>query len=125
MQTTEPPRQERMTDSGAPAQQPAAGAAGGSLLSAAAIVGAAFVISRVLGLARTTIVGARLGTGPEYDAFVIAFRIPDMIFLMVMSGAFGSAFVPVFAGYLGQGHIRKAWRLASNVLALMVEGYAA
>lgn len=113
-----------MTEQSASVQQPATRATGRSLYSAAAVVGAAFVISRVLGLARTTIVGARFGTDPQYDAFVAAFRIPDLIFLMVMSGAFGSAFVPVFAGFLGQGQIRKAWRLASNVLALMVEGFA-
>lgn len=113
-----------MTETSVSAPTPAAPGARRSLSSAAAIVGLAFVFSRVLGLARTTIVGARFATDPQYEAFVAAFRIPDLIFLMVMSGAFGSAFVPVFAGYLGQGRVRHAWRLASNVLALMVEGFA-
>ncbi len=123
METTPaaPPRQ--TTDTSLAPPTPTAGEAGRKLYSAAAVVGLAFVISRALGLVRTIVIGARFGTSPEYAAYVAAFRIPDFIFLMVMSGAFGSAFVPVFAGFLGQGHVRKAWRLAANVLTLMVEGF--
>jgi putative peptidoglycan lipid II flippase len=95
------------------------------LYSAAASVGLAFIIGRILGQFREILIGAQFGTGFEKAAYDAAFRLPDTIFLLVMSGAFGSAFVPVFAGYLSQGQVRKAWRLASNVLTLMVEGYAA
>ena len=95
------------------------------MYSAAASVGLAFVIGRILGQFREIAIGARFGTGFEKAAYDAAFRVPDTIFLLVMSGAFGSAFVPVFAAYLSQGQRRKAWRLASNVLTLMVEGYAA
>lgn len=102
---------------------PAAAGMGRRLYSSAAIVGAAFVLSRVLGLAREVIVAAQFGTSGDYDAYVAAFRIPDFLFLIVMSGAFGSAFMPVFIGYLSHGQQRKAWRLASNVLTLMVEGF--
>ena len=95
------------------------------MYSAAASVGLAFVIGRILGQFREIAIGAQFGTGFEKAAYDAAFRVPDTIFLLVMSGAFGSAFVPVFASYLSQGQRRKAWRLASNVLTLMVEGYAA
>lgn len=99
-------------------------AAGQRVYSAAAAVGVAFVIGRVLGLARDIIVAGQFGTAAEKAAYDAAFRIPDFIFLMVMSGAFGSAFVPIFSAQLQEGHLRKAWRLASNVLTLMVQGYA-
>jgi putative peptidoglycan lipid II flippase len=95
------------------------------MYAAAASVGLAFVIGRILGQFREIVIGARFGTGFEKAAYDAAFRVPDTIFLLVMSGAFGSAFVPVFAEYLSQRQMRKAWRLASNVLTLMVEGYAA
>ncbi len=124
-QTTHPPVRQQATDPRAAATEPlGAGhpaAPGHKMLSTAAVVGAAFVASRVLGLVRDVIVAARFGTGAEYDAYVAAFRIPDLLFLVVMTGAFGSAFVPIFAGYLEQGHVRKAWRLASNVITIAVE----
>ena len=97
---------------------------GQRVYTAAASVGVAFVIGRLLGLARDIIIARQFGTGPEIAAYNAAFRIPDFIFLMVMSGAFGSAFVPIFARQLERGELYKAWRLASNVLTLMVQGYA-
>jgi putative peptidoglycan lipid II flippase len=124
MQTTTRPARRQTTEMNRPPHAPPPPAPGQRFYAAAASVGIAFVIGRVLGLARDILIARQFGTGPEIAAYYAAFRIPDFIFLMVMSGAFGSAFVPVFAGFLEQGHIRKAWRLASNVLTLMVEGYA-
>lgn len=82
----------------------------------AGIVAAAFIVSRVLGLLREVLIARQFGTSPEYDAYVAAFRIPDLLFLIVMSGAFGSAFIPVFGGFISRGEYREAWRLASTVL---------
>ena len=89
-----------------------------SVLRSAAIVGAAFVVSRILGLLREVILGYQFGTSGEYDAYVAAFRVPDLLFLVIMSGAFGSAFIPVFAGKLTLGDREAAWRLASAVINL-------
>jgi putative peptidoglycan lipid II flippase len=108
----------------APDPTPGTSAAGRRLSSAVGSVALAFVFGRLLGLARDILIARQFGTSFEKAAYDAAFQIPDLIFLVVMSGAFGSAFVPVFAGFLAQGQTRKAWRLASNVLTLMVEGYA-
>ncbi len=89
-----------------------------SLARSASIVGVAFVVSRVLGLAREVILAGRFGTKGEYDAYVSAFRVPDLLFLIIMAGSFGSAFIPVFAGFLAQNQRERAWRLASVVLNL-------
>lgn len=86
----------------------------------AAIVAGAFVVSRVLGLLREIIIAAQFGTSDTYDAYVAAFRIPDLLFLVVMGGAFGSAFIPVFGGYLARGNAERAWRLANGVLTYTV-----
>src|SRR3954452_10977920 len=75
----------------------------------ATIIGLAFVVSRVLGLLREVILGYRFGTSSEYDAYVSAFRVPDLLFLVVMAGAFGSAFIPVFGGFLAKGNDERAW----------------
>jgi putative peptidoglycan lipid II flippase len=80
------------------------------------IVGGAFIVSRLLGLIREIILGYRFGTSSDYDAYVSAFRIPDLLFLVVMSGAFGAAFIPVFGGLLEQGKRLDAWSLASAVI---------
>jgi len=86
------------------------------LARSALTVAAAFVLSRVLGLAREIILARQFGTGPEMDAYVSAFRIPDLLFLVVMAGAFGAAFIPVFGEYLADDDQFRAWNLASAVL---------
>ncbi len=87
-----------------------------TLAASALIVAGAFVLSRVLGLAREIILARQFGTGTEMDAYVSAFRIPDLLFLVVMAGAFGAAFIPVFGQYLEADDQDRAWRLASSVL---------
>lgn len=82
----------------------------------ASIVAIALVVSRLLGLVREIVLANRFGTSSEFDAYVSAFRIPDLLFLVIMSGAFGSAFIPVFSGFLVRGNQRDAWRLASAVI---------
>lgn len=80
------------------------------------IVALAFIASRILGFAREVLIARQFGTGGEADAYAAAFRLPDLLFLVVMSASFGSAFIPVFAGYLTQGDPRRAWNLANAVL---------
>src|SRR4051812_4799480 len=87
-----------------------------SLIASTGIVAGAFVASRLLGLIREVILAQQFGTTEQFSAYVSAFRIPDLLFLVVMAGAFGSAFIPVFSGLLGNGEDAAAWRLASTVL---------
>lgn len=87
-----------------------------SLVASTGIVAGAFVASRLLGLLREVILAQQFGTTEQFSAYVSAFRIPDLLFLVVMAGAFGSAFIPVFSGLLGSGEDAAAWRLASTVL---------
>lgn len=89
---------------------------GGTMARNAIIVSIAFVLSRILGLGREMILANQFGTGPEMDAYVSAFRIPDLLFLVVMSGAFGAAFIPVFAGFVDRDDRNGASRLASAIL---------
>ncbi|MGI8403204.1 MAG: murein biosynthesis integral membrane protein MurJ [Thermomicrobiales bacterium] len=87
-----------------------------SMARSAIIVSAAFILSRLLGLAREVILARAFATGPAMDAYVSAFRIPDLLFLTVMSGAFGAAFIPVFGEFITKGDEARAWRLASAML---------
>lgn len=89
-----------------------------SLVRSAGLVAVGFILSRLLGLAREIVLSRMFGTSAEYSAYVAAFRIPDLLFLIIMAGSFGSAFIPVFSGLIGSGRKEAAWRLASTVLTL-------
>ena len=87
---------------------------------AAAQVVALFVVSRALGLAREMVVGAVFGTGADYDAYLAAARIPDILFTLIAGGALGSAFIPTFTGYFARDDADGGWRLASAVVNLLL-----
>jgi putative peptidoglycan lipid II flippase len=77
--------------------------------------------SRVLGLARDTVLAAVFGAGNEMDAFVVAFRIPNLVRELFAEGAMSAAFVPTFTKYLTLNGKASAWKLGNNVLnALLV-----
>jgi putative peptidoglycan lipid II flippase len=84
------------------------------------IVTSAFLVSRVLGSVRLIVIGATFGAGPDLDAFLAAFRIPDFIFQLVAAGALSSALIPVVAGLLATNQEARAWRVASTVATLML-----
>jgi putative peptidoglycan lipid II flippase len=87
----------------------------------ASVAGVATLTSRVLGLARDTVLAAVFGAGNEMDAFVVAFRIPNLVRELFAEGAMSAAFVPTFTKYLTLNGKAAAWKLGNNVLnALLV-----
>ncbi len=90
------------------------------IAKAALVVMFAFVLSRVLGLAREMIISSHFGTSGELDAYLAAFRIPDILFQVVAGGALGSAFLPTFTTHLAQDDEAGAWRLASAIINLVI-----
>ncbi|MCA0919425.1 murein biosynthesis integral membrane protein MurJ [Pseudooceanicola nanhaiensis] len=60
-------------------------------------VGMWTMLSRVLGFVRDAMILAWLGTGPAYEAYVVAFRLPNMFRRFFAEGAFNMAFVPMFS----------------------------
>jgi putative peptidoglycan lipid II flippase len=90
------------------------------LAGAALLVMILFVLSRVTGLLREVIIGNQFGTSPELDAYLAAFRVPDILFQLVAGGALGSAFIPTFAQYWArEGQEHEAWLLFSRTLNLV------
>jgi putative peptidoglycan lipid II flippase len=87
---------------------------------AAGLVMALFVVSRALGLFREMVISHQFGTGGDLDAYLAAFRLPDILFQIVAGGALASAFIPTFAEYLALGDKKDAWRLASAIINLVL-----
>ena len=52
--------------------------------------------SRVLGIARETVLAAMFGAGATMDAFNVAFRVPNLLRDLFAEGAMTAAFVPTF-----------------------------
>lgn len=94
-----------------------------SVARSAGIVSIAVMFSRVLGLVRETIFARFFGAGYLYDAFVVAFKIPNILRDLFAEGALSAAFVKVFTDYQIKKTEREAWELASlvfNVLAVVM-----
>ncbi len=93
---------------------------GARIARAATQVMALFVLSRALGLAREMVIGAVFGTSAEYDAYLAAARIPDLLFSLMAGGALASAFIPTLAEYFARDDAEGGWRLASAVINLVL-----
>jgi putative peptidoglycan lipid II flippase len=93
---------------------------GRTLAMAGLIVSAAFLLSRVLGFVRVTVIVAAFPDAADLDTFFAAFRLPDLVFQLVAAGALGSALIPVLSGLLANQATARAWRVASTVTNLML-----
>ena len=82
----------------------------------AGTVGIAVFASRILGLVREQVFAAFFGAGFAFDAFVVAFRIPNLLRDLFAEGALSSAFVVVFTDYRTKKGQEETWRLASKVI---------
>ncbi len=88
----------------------------GKIAKSAATVSIAVMCSRVLGLVREQIFAGMFGAGMAYDAFVVAFRIPNLLRDLFAEGALSAAFITVFTDYDTNRSKEETWQLASNVL---------
>lgn len=94
-----------------------------SILSAASVIMGATLLSAILGLLRTRLLIQFFYTDKAVvDVFWAAFRLPDMIFQIIIVGALSSAFIPVFSRYLGnkeEGNL-IASSMINAVMAVMI-----
>ncbi|KHQ53246.1 murein biosynthesis integral membrane protein MurJ [Mameliella alba] len=67
------------------------------LVAGVMTVGFWTLMSRVLGVVREVMILALIGPGPVMDAFVAAFRLPNLFRRFFAEGAFNAAFVPLFS----------------------------
>ena len=85
---------------------------------AAGVVAGAVMLSRVLGLARELIFAGLFGAGRGMDAFLTAFRAPNLLRDLFAEGALSTAFVTVFSQRIATEGEGSAWKLASKMATL-------
>jgi putative peptidoglycan lipid II flippase len=91
-----------------------------SVARSAGIVSVAVMGSRVLGLVREMVFARYFGAGFLYDAYQVAFTIPNVLRDLFAEGALSAAFVKVFTDYQLKRSEEEAWRLASMVLNALI-----
>jgi putative peptidoglycan lipid II flippase len=83
------------------------------------VVSAAVFVSRILGLVREQTFAVLFGAGRELDAFVTAFRIPNLLRDLLAEGALSAAFVTTFTQRFERESGESAWRLANLVVTML------
>lgn len=92
-----------------------------SILSAAAVIMFATLISALLGFIRTRLlIQYFFADKSVLDVFWAAFRIPDTVFQIFIVGALSSAFIPVFSRYLEKEKREEASMVASTMMNTVV-----
>jgi putative peptidoglycan lipid II flippase len=87
-----------------------------NIFSAAAVISAMVALSRILGLVRNRVLAHFFST-EEISLYFAAFRLPEIVFNILVFGAISAAFIPTFTGYLTKKR-QEARHLASTTLTL-------
>jgi putative peptidoglycan lipid II flippase len=85
---------------------------------ATGVVGIAILSSRVLGLIREMVFAGLFGAGKNLDAFLMAFRLPNLLRDLFAEGALSTAFITTFSKKIAVEGDQSAWRLANKVATL-------
>ncbi|MFA7209115.1 MAG: murein biosynthesis integral membrane protein MurJ [Parcubacteria group bacterium] len=90
-----------------------------SVISAAFVITVAGLVSNLLGLVRDRLLASNFGAGDTLDVYYAAFRIPDLIYSLLILGSMSAAFIPVFTGLRSKdGDNDEAWRLTNGIMNL-------
>ncbi len=91
-----------------------------TIMSAAAIVGVLSFASRLVGLIRDRVLAGLYGAGDVLDIYYTAFKVPDLLFNLLVVGALSASFIPLFTKYYYNHEQKRAWDLANNILHLLL-----
>ena len=89
-------------------------------IAGGAIIIALFtVVSKILGLLRNRLLASQFGAGDILDTYFAAFKIPDLIFNILILGALSASFIPVFVSYWSKDK-EETWRMTNSVLNILL-----
>jgi len=83
--------------------------------SAAVIIAVSSLVSAVLALFRDRLLASTFGAGDELDVYYAAFRIPDLVAMVLVMGAISAAIIPIFSSYLVRSK-EEAFSFLSNLM---------
>lgn len=90
-----------------------------SVKGATVILVITLFFSNILGMVRDHYIAQKIPT-TLLDAYYAAFRIPDLIFNLLILGAISAAFIPIFTGYISRKEEKEAWHVANSFLNLSI-----
>ena len=93
------------------------------ILKSASIISLVTIASRILGYVRDQRIALLLGTTFAADAYVLAYRIPNLFRRLVAEGSMTASFIPVFTTYMRERTKEEVWDFANKLfwtLALVV-----
>ncbi|MFH0840955.1 MAG: murein biosynthesis integral membrane protein MurJ [bacterium] len=95
-----------------------------SISVAAGLVAISSLASRILGIFRDRILAGQFGAGDTLDIYYAAFRIPDLIFNLIVLGALSAGFIPIFTNLIKDhkqtSKNKEAWELTSNIFNILL-----
>ena len=89
------------------------------LIKSTGVIGMATAVSRILGFVRDIVIARLFGTAIYAQAFVVAFRIPNLLRDLVGEGAANAAFVPVLTEELSKKGKKEFFDLAQVILNIL------
>jgi putative peptidoglycan lipid II flippase len=101
------------------AEQPEAAPRATRFYGAAVLLAASVLLSRLLGFLREVVLAARLGAGPEADAYQAAFQLPDVLNYFLAGSALSIAFIPFYTRMRADSGAAAGERLFAVVLGTM------
>ncbi len=90
-----------------------------NLLKALATISSMTLLSRILGFVRDTVIARAFGAGLMTDAFVVAFKLPNLLRRLFAEGAFSQAFVPILGEYKTRRGEQETRLLVDHVAAML------
>lgn len=90
-----------------------------NLLKTLASISSLTLLSRILGFVRDILMARIFGAGMANEAFVIAYRLPNLLRRMFAEGAFSQAFVPIFSEYKSRRGHDETKLLVDHVTTLL------
>ena len=93
---------------------------GKKMLFTAAIMVAATLSAKVLGLVRDSLIAAFFATGMQADAFMAASKLPTTLFDMVVGGVISATFIPVFNEIITKENKENAMKFANKFVTMIL-----
>ena len=90
------------------------------LARSAGVAGAATMTSRILGLVREQVLAYWFGASDSMDAFLVAFRVPNLVRDLFAEGAMSAALVPTFSRTLALEGRARAWQLGNAIMTALI-----